>query len=327
MGISLGTRPLGLIQNIMKKYYRLIIGVVILVVILGYLGINYAIVNVLPYSAIRPSRCTKEDLIKYNSGIISPKDVGLNWTDFNITVEGTIKLKGWFVYSNQNQAKGTIFLLHGIASCKATMLSTAELLASNGFNCVLYDSRTNGESGGINCTFGFYEKGDLSLYIDSTIARFPNSAPYGVFGNSLGAAVAIQTMAIDKRIVCGIAESPFANLREVIHDYFARMILLHINYIPDAALKYTEKIAHFKVDSVQPVLAAKYITQPIMIVHGLADKHISPIYGKEVFDNLKSKDKIWYPIENGTHYNLALVGGEELKNRIIKFYDNNMVKP
>ena len=326
LGGALVATPLGLKQKIMKKHYRLILGIIILIVILGYWGINYAIVNVLPYSAIRPSRCTKENLIKYNSGIISPKDLGLKWTDFNITVQDSIKLKGWFVYSNQKQSLGTIFLLHGIASCKATMLSTAELLANNGFNCVLYDSRANGESGGINCTFGYYEKGDLSSYIDSTITRFPNSVPYGVFGNSLGAAVAIQTMAIDKRIVCGIAESPFANLREVIHDYFARMFLFHINYIPDAALKYTEQIAHFKVDSVQPVLAAKDITQPVMIVHGLADKHISSIYGKEVFDNLKSKNKIWYPIEKGTHYNLTQVGGEELKNRIINFYKDNISK-
>jgi uncharacterized protein len=310
----------------MKKHYRLIIGIILLIVILGYLSINYAIVNILPYSAIRPSRCTKEDLLKYNNGIVSPKDLGLKWKDFNITVADTIKLKGWFISSNQRPTLGTIFLLHGIASCKATMLSTAELLVNNGFNCVLYDSRANGESGGINCTFGYYEKRDLSLYIDSTIARFPNSQPYGVFGNSLGAAVAIQTMAIDKRIVCGIAESPFAKLRGVIHDYFARMFLLRINYIPDAALKYTEQIAHFKVDSVQPVLAAKNITQPVMILHGLADKHISSVYGKEVYDNLKSKNKIWYPITNGTHYNLAPVGGEELKNRIINFFKNNMIK-
>ena len=309
----------------MKKHYRLIIGTIIIIIILVYFGINYAIVNILPYSAIRPTRCTKEDLEKYNDGIISPKDLGLKFNDFDITVDDTIKLKGWFVYSKHKSSLGTIFLLHGISSCKATLLKMAELLSNNGFNCVLYDSRANGESGGTNCTFGYYEKYDLSSYIDSTIVRYPNSSPYGVFGSSLGAAVAIQTMAIDKRIKCGIAESPFAKLREVIHDYFAEMFLLRINSIPDAALKYTEKIAHFKIDSVQPVLSAKRITQPTMIVHGLDDKHISPKYGKEIYNNLKSKVKIWYPIPKGNHFNLGQVGGEKLKQRIISFYKKYML--
>ncbi len=288
------------------------------------MGINYVVENILPYSAIKPSRCTKENLVKYNNGITSPKDLGLQWKDFNITVNDSIKLKGWFVYSNQKHSFGTIFLLNGIASCKATMLSTAYLLANNGFNCVLYDSRANGESGGTFCTFGYYERKDLSSYIDSTIVRFPNSLPFGVFGNSLGAAVVIQTMAIDKRIKCGIAESPFANLRDVIHDYFARMFLLRINLIPDEALKHSEKIAHFKVDAVQPVLSAESITQPVMIIHGLDDKNISPKYGKEIYNNLGSKNKIWYPIPKGTHFNLNIVGGKRLREKIINFYKKFM---
>ncbi len=300
------------------------IGSFLLVALGAYFGVNYATEHILPYSPIRPSRCTNADIQKYHGGILTPSAADLTWRTFDITVEDTIRLRGWFVDSKLKPAQGTIFLLHGIASCKGTMIPTAGILASSGFNCVLYDSRANGESGGLNCTFGYFEKKDLSAYVDSAMSRYPDSGPYGVFGNSLGAAVAIQTMAADKRLVCGIVESPFANLRDVIHDYFARMFIVHINSIPDRALSFTEKIAHFPIDSVQPALLAKRITQPVMVIHGLEDKHIKSSYGKIVFDNLSSREKQWLPIPNGDHYNLRKVGGAEYQRQIVEFFKHHM---
>ena len=127
-------------------------------------------------------------------------------------------------------------------------------------------------------------------------------------------------MAIDKRLVCGIAASPFADLRQIIHDYFAHIIFVHINWIPDEALVYTERIAHFPIDSVRPAESAKLITQPTMIIHGLADKKISYTYGLEIFNNLSSKDKLWYPIPGGGHDNLPKIGGAEYYIKIVEFY-------
>ena len=308
----------------MSKTIKISIGIFAVVVLAGYVGINYATEYVLPYSPIRPSRCTDAVVLKYYGGVLTPSAAGLIWKPFDITVEDTIRLRGWFVDSKLQPARGTIFLLHGIASCKATMIPTADLLTSSGFNCVLYDSRANGESGGINCTFGYFEKEDLSAYVDSAQSRFPDSSPYAVFGNSLGAAVAIETMALDKRLVCGVVESPFANLRDVIHDYFARMFLVRINSIPDRALTFTEKIAHFPIDSVQPALSAKRITQPVMVIHGLEDKHIRSAYGRLVFDNLSSFEKEWLPIPNGDHYNLRKVGGEGYKRKIVEFFKQHL---
>jgi uncharacterized protein len=297
----------------MKTFLKFSAGIIIILLISVSLGLTYAIKHILPYSPIRPSRC--------NPTTVTPSSAGLSWEDFDVTVEDTIRLKGWFVRSKSVPARGTIFLLHGIGSCKASMAPMAKLFAEHGYNSVLYDSRANGESGGINCTFGYYEKRDASTYLDSVIARFPHTGPYGIYGHSLGAAVAIQTLADDKRFTCGIAESTFANLRDVIHDYFARMIFIHIDGILDRALKYTEQIAQFKIDSVQPRLSALRITQPTMIIHGLKDQNISSQYGKQIFDNLASIHKQWYPIPNGSHNNLRSIGGKEYEKNIILFFN------
>jgi pimeloyl-ACP methyl ester carboxylesterase len=309
-----------------RKYFQILFFALIFLIIITSFAINYAIKNVLPYAPIRPYRVNKTLFVIGHKNLENPSSIGLKYSDFNITVEDTIKLKGWFIYSQLKPAHGTIFILHGISNCKNAMLPLARILCCNGFNCACYDLRANGESGGLNCTFGYYEKKDLSKYIDSAIVQFPNSAPYGIFGHSLGAAVALQAMAMDKRIECGIAVSPFADLRTIIRDYFARISLIRINSIPDRALIYTEQIARFQIDSVRPAESAKEITQPVMIIHGLADKNISPVYGKEVYNNLSSKDKYWYPIPGGGHNDLPSIGGEEYNERITEFYKKYLVK-
>ena len=215
-------------------------------------------------------------------------------------------------------------LLHGIASCKESLLKISDTLSSLGFNCIIYDSRGHGESGGINCTFGYYEKRDVSLIIDYVAKNFPNNKPFGIYGYSLGAAVAIQAMEIDKRIECGVVVSSFATLREVIYDYWNSISPLHFEWIPDEALKKSESIANFKVDSVKPEESAKHIDRPILVIHGVEDKKISISYGRRVFDNLRNPQKKWYPVTGANHDNIERVGEKALLNSIIQFFLGNL---
>ncbi len=308
----------------MRKILLLTASTIIVLGILAAVGLDYAIDNILPYSPIRPQRIRSVDVQRAFGGPLTPSTVGLQWQQFNITVDDSIPLRGWFVQSATEPTHGTILLLHGIGSSKEFMLPIAAMLARNGFNTVLYDSRAHGESGGANCTFGYYEKNDVSRYIDSTMARYPGSGPYAVFGSSLGAAVAIQAMATDKRIACGVAESPFADLRQVIHDYFARMFFIRADFIPDRALVITQQIAHFAVDSVQPAVAARSITQPTMVIHGLKDDRINPAYGRLVFEHLASQTKEWYPVPAAGHDNVRRVGGAEFDQRVSLFFLRNL---
>lgn len=299
----------------------LITGVILIVLLIcAAFAIDHAIKNVLPYSPIRPHRVTQGELRQQLGTRSTPSGHGLTYVDISVDIDDTIALKGWFIPASTDTTRGTIIMLHGIASTKSSMLEAASHLTRSGFNCVVYDSRANGESGGLNCTFGYYEKYDLIAIIDEVEKRFPNAGPFGVYGTSLGASVAVQGMAISQRIVCGVVECPFASLREVIHDYFKRQFLVPINAIPDAALANSERIANFLVDSVQPAVSARRVVQPIMVVHGLADEHISAEHGKRVFANVASNLKVWYPIENGAHNDLARVGGLRYRDALISFF-------
>jgi pimeloyl-ACP methyl ester carboxylesterase len=308
----------------MSPRVRIALLILVAVVVVGVVAVDYATEHILSYSPIRPYRVTLADQEKVYGYLLTPAAAGLEYSDFNVSIDDSITIKGWLVPSKTPSARGTVILLHGIANSRVSMVPMAKLMATNGFNAILYDSRANGESGGLNCTFGYYEKSDLSRVIDSAQAYNPELAPFAVFGNSLGAAVAIQALAVEPRLRCGIVESPFANLRETIHDYFRAQFLFPINAIPDRALVYSERIAHFQVDSVSPETSAQHITQPVMIVHGNKDSHINYTYGRRVFDNLQSSEKVWRLIPGGTHFNLSELGGPEYANAIVTFYQKHL---
>jgi pimeloyl-ACP methyl ester carboxylesterase len=98
-----------------------------------------------------------------------------------------------------------------------------------------------------------------------------------------------------------------------------------VRWVSDAALTRSGEIARFPVDSVRPEESARHITRPVMVVHGLLDKHISPEYGKRIYQNLGSLDKEWVPVPQGSHFNLASIGGEAYKRQIMDFLRRHMV--
>jgi len=295
------------------------------VIVLSCVALFVVIEHVLPYSVIKPHRITHSDIVNTVHAEPTPETLGLQSEKFNITVEDSIVLNGWFIHADSSHPLGTVAVLHGIASCKEAMLPMARTLVRAGINCILYDMRAHGESGGQYCTFGYYEKRDLSRYIDSAFARFGLLVgPVAVMGGSLGAAVALQAMEVDQRITCGVVESPFATLREVVFDYMKRLSGVPVRWVSDHALNRAGEIARFPVDSVQPEESARHITRPVMVVHGLHDMHISPEYGRRVYQNLLSANKEWVPVPPADHFTIASVGGEEYKRQVVDFLRKHM---
>ncbi len=302
-----------------KKILQYSLLCVIFLFITGGIGAYIVIEQILPYSPIRPNRITRDEIARMYPQRATPSDFNLTSQTLDVVVEDSIHLKGWYIFAQTDSAQGTVVLLHGIGSSKEAWLPIADTLAHHGFNSILFDLRAHGESGGVNCTFGYYEKYDVSAVMNETQKQTGDVGPYAVFGHSLGAAVAVQAMVVDPRIVCGIAQSPFAALREILHDYWYQMSGIPFTWIPDAALKNSERIAHFTVDAVRPENAAQFIFYPVMVIHGTQDKKISIDYGKRVYSNLQSLAKEWYPIEGGDHDHLSEIGGNKQYEKTISF--------
>lgn len=275
--------------------------------------------HVAPYSVIKPHRLSQVEIALLIPQP-NPGQFGLVPDTLDIPVNDSLSLRGWFFHALSDSVQGTIMVLHGIASCKEAMLPVADKLCRNRFNVVLFDLRAHGESDGDYCTYGYYEKRDMVVVIDSILSKYPHSTPLAMYGNSLGSAIALQTMAIEPRISCAVVESPFATLREIVSDYLTRLIKIRWRSFSDAALDEAGVIANFSVDDVAPETSALSIQVPVLVVHGTLDRHVSIEYGRRVFRNLQSQSKELFEIPDGDHYNLTTVGGEAYGEKFLSFF-------
>lgn len=218
----------------------------------------------------------------------------------------------------KSKERGTIILLHGIRGYKEYFQELTAMLNDSGYNTLALDLRAHGSSGGEYCTYGFYEKYDVQSAVDYLETQGLDSN-IGLWGQSLGGAIALQALAIEPRLKFGIVESTFSEFATIVDDYSERMFGFSIPWVNEYALYRAGKIANFEPNKVSPKTSAMSITQPVFIAHGTADKHIKFDYGKENFDHLASEKKVFLPMKGAVHHNVWQVGGQKYFDEVFNF--------
>ena len=174
-----------------------------------------------------------------------------------------VHLAGW-LFRTERPRRGLLVYLHGLGDNRSSGISIAQHFNALGFDVLAYDSRAHGESGGDACTYGFYEKTDLSRAID----KF-GGGPIVAFGVSLGAGIALQAAADDPRIALVVAVAPISDLRTAAAErapFFASRANI------DEAFRIAEKEAAFRADDVNPAASAARIHAPVLVIHGADDR-------------------------------------------------------
>jgi fermentation-respiration switch protein FrsA (DUF1100 family) len=260
-------------------------------VIIGLLFVSAVLFVIGPGMLLQPYRRTIDYYRRYTT-ILHPSDLGLPYEDVTLKTPEGIALSCWLIRATA--PKATVIYLHGVSECKIVGLPMACELHNLGYNVFLYDSRRHGDSGGRYCTYGFYEKHDARAVISYLEGRTDICAGrIGLFGSSMGAAVAIQVASIDTRVVALISESGFATLRTIFDEYQKRMIKLPWHYLRNIVIKRSEHLAHFKANAVSPLEAVRNVHVPIFILHGTADTLIASRYSEMVFANANEPKELW----------------------------------
>lgn len=278
---------------------------------LGATGIYY----LGPYGIIQPLRVNEP---------ITPSDLQLESETIEVITADSIQLRGYWIKSMGEVSSGIIILLHGISSCKEHLLRLSRELAIMGIETIVLDGRAHGESGGQFNTYGFKEKYDIVHIVDRIKTQQPD-LPIGIWGHSLGGAIAIQALATDPRIEFGIVTSTFTDLETIVYDYQQRITLgLGTEGLSNFLLQRASKIASFPPAKVKPIESVKEVEQPMLIAHGDSDRKISVEYGTALFQHLKSQDKELIIVQGAGHDNLFDKGGEEYKEKLFEFVNRNI---
>jgi pimeloyl-ACP methyl ester carboxylesterase len=203
----------------------------------------------------------------------------------NVTFVGAggVALEGWRC-EPAGSRRGAIVYLHGSADNRGSAAGAIARFVPRGFEVIAYDSRAHGASGGTACTYGFFEKEDLRRVLDTI-----GPGPIVLIGASLGAAVALQEAADDRRVSAIVAAETFSDLRTVATErapfFFTRRTI-------ERAFALAQAEGHFDVDAVSPVAAAARITSPVLLIHGAKDRETPPDHSRRVYNALRGPKRL-----------------------------------
>jgi pimeloyl-ACP methyl ester carboxylesterase len=136
---------------------------------------------------------------------------------------------------------------------------------------VLIDLRAHGRSGGKYITYGAKEKRDVQAVMDALVQDKQAAPPFYVFGANLGGAVAIQYAAIDPRVKGVVALSPYRDFAGIAawQLHFLNPVMQPPDVLREIAA--TAKLGEFDPADASTLEAARKLTCPLLLVHGLLD--------------------------------------------------------
>lgn len=222
--------------------------------------------------------------------------VGAYRQDFSVRAPDGSNLRGWKVRAATPNGNW-VLVFHGVADNRVGVIGQSELLLRGGYSVVMMDARAHGASEGAVATYGWLERNDTSAIID---ALESSERPRHIFalGESMGAAIALQSAAADSRIEAVVAESSFANLREASYDYAGLQkypLLGKTLFAPGAwtMLHRGQALAGFPAAEVSPEKAVASRAFPVLLICDTDDTVLPCRHTQKIFAAAIGPKQIW----------------------------------
>jgi len=248
--------------------------------------------------------------------------VGATREDLIVRAPDGIMLRGWKVRAAHPNGDW-VLLLHGRSHNRSGMLGPAEFLLDAGYGVVMMDSRAHGESGGAMATYGYLEHYDSHAIVDLLVL---SDEPRHIFalGESMGAAVALQSAAVEPWIEAVVAEGTFRNLREVTYDYAGLQwsALLGKTLFRPAAMVAdyeAEREGGFRFIDVSPEKSVADRSFPILLIYGLRDRRIPRRHSDAIFAAAIGPKELWR-VPGAGHTRALATAPAEFRRRVLAFF-------
>ena len=216
-----------------------------------------------------------------------------------------------------------MLLLHGRSHNRFAMLPHAEFLLAAGYNVVIMDARDHGDSGGAISTYGYLEKRDATAVVDALEASEKVTHLFAL-GESMGAAVALQSAAVEPRIEAVVAEGAFRNLREVTYDYAGlqqseRLGKTVFRPAAEVSRLIAERQGGFSFEEVSPEKAVAARGFPVLLICGLSDRKIPCRHAEAIFRSAVGRKQLWEVPATG-HEKAIETHAAEFREWVLKFF-------
>ncbi len=248
--------------------------------------------------------------------------LGSNLADVSITTPDAVTLSAWIIHPNFSNGSAVI-LLHGLGDNRLGATGYARLLLAHGFTVLLPDARAHGTSGGQLATYGLLERNDIHQWFDFLAQGHPHCI-FG-FGESMGAAELLQSLAVEPRFCAVTAESCFSSFREIAYDrmgqpfhlgpWFGRTLL---RPVVEFAFLYVRFKYHLDMQQVSPEDSVAATQIPVFLIHGKIDGNIPPRHSRRI--QARNQDVVLWDVPNADHCGAVSAAPAEFNQRLLAWF-------
>jgi dipeptidyl aminopeptidase/acylaminoacyl peptidase len=243
-----------------------------------------------------------------------------------IAADGAV-LKGWYVHPRDYNGNAVI-LLHGITDNREGVAGYGQLLLAHGYAVLLPDARRHGESGGELATYGLKEADDIHRWVSWVYAHDPPHCVYG-FGESYGAALMLQSLAVENRFCAVAVESPFSTAGEMSFERVSGPLHLKSWFgrtLGRPAIWSAEIYARLRygVDLLRPspLDAVTHSTVPVLLIHGEEDKSIAPFHSQLIANAAPGHVQLWL-VPHAGHTMAWAAAHQEFESRLLGWFGSH----
>jgi dipeptidyl aminopeptidase/acylaminoacyl peptidase len=249
--------------------------------------------------------------------------------DVSVTAADSTVLKGWYIHPKKFNGD-TVVLTHGITDNREGVAGYGVLFLEHGYAVLLPDARAHGESGGQFATYGLKEAGDLHEWVSWLYAHDPPQCVYG-FGESYGAALVLQSLAAEPRYCAVAVEDAFSTAREMSYERVSGP--LHMGSWfgktfgrPGIALGVLYARARYGIDLLRPspLEAVTHSSVPVLLIHGIDDRTISPRHSVILAHAAPDHVKLWL-VPQARHTGAWNVAHQEFETRVLGWFGKHQI--
>lgn len=255
------------------------------------------------------------------------REVQAELQDVSITAADGVVLKAWYVRPPRYNGNAVI-LLHGITDNREGVAGYGQLLLAHGYAVLLPDARRHGESGGELATYGVKEADDTHRWVSWICAHDPPQCIYG-FGESYGAALMLESLAAENRFCAMAVESPFSTAREMSYERVSGPLHLQPWFgrtLGRPAIWSAEFYARLRygIDLLQPspLDAVTHSAVPVLLIHGAADRSISPRHSQWMANAASDHVQLWL-VPHAGHTMAWAAAHQEFETRLLGWFGSH----
>lgn len=248
------------------------------------------------------------------------RDTASAWEPVRATAADGVALDGW-LFTSRAPNGSAVVLLHGIGATRVAMAFHAAYLLRAGFTVLAPDSRGHGSSGGSLITYGIREAGDVHTWAGWLFQNRHIEHLYGL-GESLGAAILIESLPHEPRFRAVVAECPFDSFEDIAYYRLEQISGLGrwASWpVAQTGFLYSRLVYGLDLRQASPAAAIRSTTVPVLLIHGTGDTRTPPGQSAALHALNPQSTTLWM-VPGATHVSALSRSPQEYVRRVTEWF-------